>query len=102
LTDGAAATALLAPEHADAVPDPQIGDPSAHLDDLAGWLMAGHEGRLERKHAMMRVQVGVAHARGVNPNQHLARRRTGIGPISQTPRLVELVDDSCAHGFLPA
>src|SRR5207302_7599974 len=94
----AAAATFLVPEHTDAIADAQIGDAGADLDDFAGGLVAGDERRLDREHAAIGVHVGEAHARGADANQHLTRRRLGVGQVAYLPRLVELFDHGCAHG----
>jgi hypothetical protein len=57
--------------------------------------------RLDRPVAVRRVDVGVAEAAGVDPDEHLAVARLGPGDVLDAQRLGEVMNDGGFRGGLP-
>jgi hypothetical protein len=90
--------------------EPRDGDPVADADLLAG---VGPE-RLDDPHALVArdqrqrgldrpvavrgMDVGVAEAAGLDPDEHLAVARLRLGDVLDGQRLGEIVDDGGLHG----
>ncbi len=100
LANLAPATALLVPKHAHSIADLQIGDAGAQLDHVTGRLVPSDERRLQRKHAVVHVQIGSAHAGSADPNHDLTRRGSHVRNVTNLPRRIELGNDGCSHDFL--
>ena len=83
--------ALLAAPAEDLVVDRDAGFRSSSdtpspdaLDDAGGLVPERHRVRVGLDHAVEDVEVGPAHARGVDPDEHLARARAVRSSISST------------------
>ena len=85
----AVAAGGVQPGHADPVALLDRRDAGADGRDGADALVAGNEGRrgLHRPVAVGGVQVGVAHARGLDLDQDLARARLGYRHLLDRQRL---------------
>jgi hypothetical protein len=93
--------------------EPRDHDPVAHLDLLARAgaerlddphaLVAGDQRQrgLDRPVAVRRVNVGVAQATRLDPDEHLAVTRLGLGDVLDPQRLGEVMNDGGFHGGLP-
>jgi hypothetical protein len=90
------------PRDRDAVADRDAGDVLADLLDDADAFVAGDErrGRLDRPFTAGGVDVGVAEAGGLDPDDDLAAAGRGLGDVLDRQGLVEGLDDGSFHGSL--
>ena len=97
----AVAAGGVQPGHPDPVALLDRRDAGAECGDGADALVARDEGRrgLDRPVAVRGVQVGVAHARGHDLDQDLARARLGHRHRLDRQRLLELVHHRRLHGL---
>lgn len=93
-----ALAALGREERDDVVADDQRRDPGADLLDDAGALVAEHAGGVAGRVGTGRgVEVGVADAAGVQPDEHLARLRLREVDVLDHQRLSELLQHGGAN-----
>ena len=95
----AAATGIAQPRHCDAFAQRDLCDAGAELLDDADALVAGHEGRrrLDRPVAVRRVDVGVAEAGRLDPDEDLALAGNRRLDLLEPQRLGERVHDRRLH-----
>ena len=96
----AAAACRPQPRVANLVAELQIGDTRAERNDGAVTLVAGDEWRLrlDGPITMRGMQIGVAHAGGLQLDQYLAGSGAGQFDLADAQRGAELSDDGGLHG----
>ena len=105
--DVALAAGLVLRLRDDAVAHCKIGHAAAHLDDLAGELVAQHDGRPVAELVVVDVQVGRAQARRLDLDEDpVVGGKLGhvdIDHLSQARTLRQLAQalHFCGHGFTP-
>src|SRR5699024_5949013 len=97
LLAGAALPAHGPPVQHHVVPDLDVGDVLADDRDAAGGLMAQQEGELVVDTAVAVGQVGVAHAGGVDVDDHGVRAGVGADDVDQLGRLLLGSGDDALH-----
>ncbi|KAG1321179.1 hypothetical protein G6F63_013907 [Rhizopus arrhizus] len=98
----AMATRRVQPGDADPVAFPDVPYPASHGHDVPHALVAGDEWRVRfhRPVALGGVQVGVAYATGLDPDQYLARPRARYRDFLDHQWFAELTHDSGLHGWI--
>ncbi|KAG1254351.1 hypothetical protein G6F57_011027 [Rhizopus arrhizus] len=96
------ATRRVQPGDADPVAFPDVPYPASHGHDVPHALVAGDEWRVRfhRPVALGGVQVGVAYATGLDPDQYLARPRARYRDFLDHQWFAELTHDSGLHGWI--
>src|SRR6266540_4183649 len=99
----AGAAGVTEPRQGDPVAGGYLGHPGTEALHDPDPLVAGDEGQvwLDRPVAVRGVDVGVAQAGGLDPDDDLTRARLGFGYVLDQQRFGEVVDDGGFHGGSP-